>query len=100
MPVLNLICVVLAAVSGLQSLPAVKYTPAFLAPLLLAAVGAALLCGNVRAEVFMPLSPEERAQKGPEPRYRGRCPPPEFWDFWARCCSWPTAAGCSCTSSG
>ena len=70
MPVLNLICVVLAAVSGLQSLPAVKYTPAFLAPLLLAAVGAALLCGNVRAEVFMPLSPEERAQKGPEPRYR------------------------------
>ena len=70
MPVLNLIGVVLAAVSGLQSLPDVKYTPAFLVPLLLATVGAVLLCGNVRAEAFMPLSPEERARKEPEPRYR------------------------------
>lgn len=70
MPVLNLIGVVLAAVSGLQSLPDVKYTPAFLVPLLLATVGAVLLCGNVRAEAFMPLSPEERAQREPAPRYR------------------------------
>lgn len=70
MPVLNLICVVLTAVSGLQSLPSVKYTPAWLAPLLLATVGAVLLCGNVRAEAFMPLSPEERAQREPAPRYR------------------------------
>ena len=70
MPVLNLICVALAVVSGLQSLPNVKYTPAFLAPLLLATVGAVLLCGNVRAEAFMPLSPEERANKGPGLRYR------------------------------
>ena len=70
MPVLNLICVVLTAVSGLQSLPAVKYRAAFLAPLLVATVGAVLLCGNVRAEVFMPLSPEERANKEPGLRYR------------------------------
>lgn len=70
MPVLNLISVVLAAVSGLQSLPDVKYTPAFLVPLLLATVGAVLLCGNVRAETFVPLTPEERARKEPEPRYR------------------------------
>ena len=70
MPVLNLIGVVLAAVSGLQSLPDVKYTPAFLVPLLLATVGAVLLCGNVQAEAFVPLTPEERARKEPEPRYR------------------------------
>ena len=70
MPVLNLICVVLAAVSGLQSLPEVKYTPVWLVPLLLATVGAVLLCGNVRAETFVPLSPEDRAQKEPGLRYR------------------------------
>lgn len=70
MPVLNLICVALTVISGLQSLPAVKYRAAFLAPLLLATVGAVLLCGNVRAEVFMPLSPEERANKEPGLRYR------------------------------
>ena len=70
MPVLNLICVALAVVSGLQSLPNVKYTPAFLAPLLLATVGAVLLCGNVQAEAFVPLPPDERANKGPGLRYR------------------------------
>lgn len=70
MPVLNLICVVLAAVSGLQSLPGVKYTPAWLAPLVLATVGAVLLCGNVQAETFVSLTPEERAQKEPGLRYR------------------------------
>lgn len=70
MPVLNLICVVLAAVSGLQSLPSVKYTPTWLAPLVLATVGAVLLCGNVQAEMFVSLTPEERAQKEPGLRYR------------------------------
>lgn len=70
MPVLNLICVVLTAVSGLQSLPDVKYAPAWLAPLLLATVGAVLLCGNVQTEVFVPLPPEERANKEPALRYR------------------------------
>lgn len=70
MPVLNLICVVLAAVSGLQSLPEVKYTPAWLAPLVLATVGAVLLCGNVQAEMFVSLTPEERARKEPGLRYR------------------------------
>ena len=70
MPVLNLICVILTVVSGLQSVPAVKYTPAWLAPLLLATVGAVLLCGNVQAEAFVPLPPEERAKKEPGLRYR------------------------------
>lgn len=92
MPVLNLICVALAVVSGLQSLPNVKYTPAFLAPLLLATVGAVLLCGNVQAEAFVPLPPDERATRD-QVCGTGRSPPPDFWGSWARYCSWPTASG-------
>ena len=70
MPVMNLICVVLTAVSGLQSLPEVQYTPVWLVPLVLVTVGAVLLCGNVQAEVFLPLSPEERARKELGLRYK------------------------------
>ena len=70
MPVMNLICVVLTAVSGLQSLPEVQYTPVWLVPLVLVTVGAVLLCGNVQAEVFLPLSPEERARKELDLRYK------------------------------
>ena len=70
LPVLNLVAAILAVLSALLCLDTVGSMPAFALPLALSAVGAVLLCTAADAQTFLPLSPEQRAQKAPSMRYR------------------------------